>query len=209
MYFASNNLSVIVKLATGKSNSPSFATARDVMFGTVILCSGQSNMVHPLSYDYNATEQLAAAKLLPNLRLFQVGRQWSNNGSMANSLPLGECLISVPHGRGHAPFAGGFAWSSPVLSLICFLMGLLVWLRLFMLVVNEEHLTLFALCVAWLCRMQLEQRHTASLVPQLRCAQHLAGLNEQHGVHLLGRWPRSALTFPIFPSVGQLDQRRR
>jgi hypothetical protein len=114
MYFPSDNLSVIVKLATGKSNSPSFATARDVMFGTVILCSGQSNMVHPLSYDYNATEQLAAAKLLPNLRLFQVGRQWSNNGSMANSLPLGECLISTPHARGHTPFAGGFTWPSAV-----------------------------------------------------------------------------------------------
>jgi hypothetical protein len=33
-------------------------------------------MVHPLSYDYNATAQIALAKTsLPNLRLFQVGRQ--------------------------------------------------------------------------------------------------------------------------------------
>jgi len=34
--------------------------------------TNQSNMVHPLSYDYNATAQIAAATLLPNLRLFQV-----------------------------------------------------------------------------------------------------------------------------------------
>eukprot|EP00041_Stephanoeca_diplocostata_P021908 m.518030 g.518030 ORF g.518030 m.518030 type:complete len:556 (+) comp21937_c0_seq3:120-1787(+) len=54
------------------------AVAHDVLFGTVFLCSGQSNMVHPLSYDYNATEQIEAVKLLPNLRLFQVGRQWGN-----------------------------------------------------------------------------------------------------------------------------------
>lgn len=52
--------------------------ARNVLFGTVFLCSGQSNMVHPLSYDYNATEQITAVQLLPNLRLFQVGRQWGN-----------------------------------------------------------------------------------------------------------------------------------
>ena len=43
-------------------------------------------MVHPLSYDYNATAQIAAAKLLPNLRLFQVGRQWSNDEG--TTLPL-------------------------------------------------------------------------------------------------------------------------
>lgn len=44
-------------------------------------------MVHPLSYDYNATAQIAAAPLLPNLRLFQVGRQWSD--TTGRSLPLG------------------------------------------------------------------------------------------------------------------------
>ena len=43
-------------------------------------------MVHPLSYDYNATSQIAAAKLLSNLRLYQVGRQWSNDGGA--TLPL-------------------------------------------------------------------------------------------------------------------------
>lgn len=60
------------------SSSGGTASARGAMFGTVILCGGQSNMVHPVSYDYNATEQLAFAtpKNLPNLRLFRTGRAW-------------------------------------------------------------------------------------------------------------------------------------
>ena len=44
-------------------------------------------MVHPLSYDYNASRQIAAASRLPHLRLFQVGRQWSND--RGGTLPLG------------------------------------------------------------------------------------------------------------------------
>eukprot|EP00054_Salpingoeca_dolichothecata_P001222 m.18497 g.18497 ORF g.18497 m.18497 type:complete len:534 (-) comp11907_c0_seq1:46-1647(-) len=50
------------------------ASAREVLFGEIFLCSGQSNMVHPVSYDYNATAQIAAATY-PRVRLFQVGRQ--------------------------------------------------------------------------------------------------------------------------------------
>ena len=42
--------------------------------------------MHSLSYDYNATRQIAAAVGLPNLRLFQVGRQWSNDDG--TTLPL-------------------------------------------------------------------------------------------------------------------------
>ena len=52
-------------------------------------------MVHPLSYDYNATAHIAAAKLLPNLRLFQVGRQWSNDE--------GEVLPLACNANGTAP----------------------------------------------------------------------------------------------------------
>lgn len=89
MRSAAEAVSVRVKLAVGNASSPWFATARWVLFGTVVLCGGQSNMVHPVTYDYNATAQLAAATLFPNLRLFRVGRQWSNNGSLARSLPLG------------------------------------------------------------------------------------------------------------------------
>lgn len=66
------------------SRAAPFATATGVLFGHTILCSGQSNMVHPLSYDYNATEQISAAHLLPNLRLFQVGRLCASSKSTSH-----------------------------------------------------------------------------------------------------------------------------
>lgn len=62
--------------------------ATNVLFGHIVLCSGQSNMVHPLSYDYNASAQLRASGLLPNLRLLQVGRQWADS-SAGLSMALG------------------------------------------------------------------------------------------------------------------------
>ena len=71
----------------GSTSAPSFATARNVLYGHIVLCGGQSNMVHPVSYDFNATAQLQAVHLLPNLRLMQVGRQWSNGAG--TKLPLG------------------------------------------------------------------------------------------------------------------------
>ena len=83
---ASEAVAISVKISTGNASSPFFARARGVLYGHQILCGGQSNMVHQLSYDYNATSQVAAAKLLPNLRLFQVGRQWSNDDGA--TLPL-------------------------------------------------------------------------------------------------------------------------
>lgn len=83
---AAEAVTIAVKISTGNASSPFFARANTVLYGHQILCGGQSNMVHQLSYDYNATSQVAAAKLLPNLRLFQVGRQWSNDNGA--TLPL-------------------------------------------------------------------------------------------------------------------------
>lgn len=83
---ASASVSIAVKVSTGNASSPFFARAKNVLYGHQILCGGQSNMVHPLNYDYNASAQIAAATLLPNLRLFQVGRQWSNDDG--STLPL-------------------------------------------------------------------------------------------------------------------------
>jgi hypothetical protein len=65
------------------------AEASGVLFGHIVLCSGQSNMVHPLSYDYNASAQLRARSELPNLRLLQVGRQWAQSSDEAQRLRLG------------------------------------------------------------------------------------------------------------------------
>jgi hypothetical protein len=79
--------------------------------------------VHPLSYDYNATAQIAAAVDLPNLRLFQVGRQWSNDAGF--TIPLG-C-----HANGTAPpllpgCAGRNQWAAATegaasFSAVCYL----------------------------------------------------------------------------------------
>jgi sialate O-acetylesterase len=45
-------------------------TAKDVVWGDVYLCTGQSNMEKTVSYTFNATAEIAAAKH-PNMRLFQ------------------------------------------------------------------------------------------------------------------------------------------
>ena len=110
MTSASESVSVAVKVSTGDASSPFFARATNVLYGVQIVCGGQSNMVHPLSYDYNATDQIAAAKLLPNLRLFQVGRQWSNDG--------GTVLPLACNANGTAPPIRGFG-CDPVTGLPC------------------------------------------------------------------------------------------
>lgn len=100
MTATSGGVSIAVKVSVGNASSPFFARADRVLYGTQILCGGQSNMVHQLNYDYNATQQIAAAVHLPALRLLQVGRQWSNgNGA---TLPL-AC-----HSNGTSPPIRGF-----------------------------------------------------------------------------------------------------
>ncbi len=108
---ASETVAIAVKISTGNASSAFFARADGVLYGHQILCGGQSNMVHQLSYDYNATSQVAAAKLLPNLRLFQVGRQWSNDDGVTLSLacdsngtmPPIRGVGCDPSGQGCAP----------------------------------------------------------------------------------------------------------
>eukprot|EP01052_Picozoa_sp_SAG31_P054343 SAG31_NODE_14408_length_808_cov_1.002821_1_plen_165_part_10 len=47
--------STVPATLTVHSHSGGTAKASNVLFGTVLLCGGQSNMVHPVAYDYNAT----------------------------------------------------------------------------------------------------------------------------------------------------------
>ena len=47
-------------------------TIADVLFGDVWLCSGQSNMVIPLSWIYNGSEEINNAGKYPKIRLFTV-----------------------------------------------------------------------------------------------------------------------------------------
>jgi hypothetical protein len=128
MKSAASKLVIEVKVSTGNASSPFFARARDVSYGHVILCAGQSNMVHPLSYVYNATAQIAAAALLPNLRLFVVGRQWSNEAG--TNIPLnctggGEPPINPDCSVGfrnvwRSPTQGG-AYGAASFSAVCYL----------------------------------------------------------------------------------------
>jgi sialate O-acetylesterase len=60
-------------------------TIHDVLFGDVWLCSGQSNMVLPLSWIYNASEEIANAGKYPKIRLFTVE-------SLPSATPLEELL---------------------------------------------------------------------------------------------------------------------
>ena len=60
-------------------------TIHDVLFGDVWLCSGQSNMVLPLSWIYNASEEIANAGKYPKIRLF-------TTESLPSASPLDELL---------------------------------------------------------------------------------------------------------------------
>jgi sialate O-acetylesterase len=53
------------------SKSTNKITVKDVLYGDVILCGGQSNMVKPMNYIFNASAEIAAATF-PNMRLFTV-----------------------------------------------------------------------------------------------------------------------------------------
>ena len=49
------------------------ATATGVLWGDVFFCSGQSNMVFPMSLTLNAKEEIATVVNYPNFRLFLTG----------------------------------------------------------------------------------------------------------------------------------------
>ena len=60
------------------TESGGVATAKRVLVGDVLLCSGQSNMELPLNYVFNGTEEIAAAgERTSYIRLFEVYRNTS------------------------------------------------------------------------------------------------------------------------------------
>eukprot|EP00026_Physarum_polycephalum_P006259 Phypoly_transcript_06301.p1 GENE.Phypoly_transcript_06301~~Phypoly_transcript_06301.p1 ORF type:complete len:524 (+),score=61.67 Phypoly_transcript_06301:155-1726(+) len=56
------------------ANTSATVNLTNVLFGDVILCSGQSNMQFTVNAVFNATEELQKANGLPNIRLFTVGQ---------------------------------------------------------------------------------------------------------------------------------------
>ena len=124
------------------------AELRDVLFGDVYLCGGQSNMQYtPRSMDgmNNMSAEIAAADNYPNIRFFTVGMQTKCGGSGASNctLPFRELNTFAPtptcktggscrHGWGRANAsslgatppvgpAGGSAWDT--FSAVCWLHG--------------------------------------------------------------------------------------
>ena len=59
-------------------STPAPIKASSVHFGEVFFCSGQSNMVFPLSLTLNATADLGTVATYPNFRFFQTAETPSN-----------------------------------------------------------------------------------------------------------------------------------
>ncbi|KAK2182434.1 hypothetical protein NP493_354g03011 [Ridgeia piscesae] len=87
---------------------------KDVLFGDVWLCGGQSNMQFGLEYIFNASEELASAKNYPHIRLF-------DTKMIASPVPLADLQAitlqwSLPS---NASLAGGWTY----FSAMCWLYG--------------------------------------------------------------------------------------
>lgn len=98
----------ITAALTNSSNTS--VTLKDVLFGDVWLCSGQSNMYFAVSQVFNASEELALASKYPHVRFFMAGL----NVSLIELPDLLEVSIpwSVPNEKSVAPF-----------SAVCWLFG--------------------------------------------------------------------------------------
>jgi len=66
------------------STHGSFGTFEDILFGDVYVCSGQSNMQFTVHSAFNATDEIAAAKNYPNIRLFSVGQGTTSTTPLDN-----------------------------------------------------------------------------------------------------------------------------
>ena len=51
---------------------------KDIIYGDVWICSGQSNMQWKISNIFNATEEIAAMEEYPNIRMYFVNLMTSN-----------------------------------------------------------------------------------------------------------------------------------
>lgn len=63
---------IAVNASAGTSGGPVGSVIEDVLFGEVVLCSGQSNMDMPVSYAFNASAEAAASAAYSDIRLFNV-----------------------------------------------------------------------------------------------------------------------------------------
>jgi len=91
-------------------------TLSDVLFGDVFVCSGQSNMQFTVHSCFNATEEIEAANMYPNIRLFTVGQ------GTTSTTPLDEFkTISQSWSVASAATVGVGDWSE--FSAACWFFG--------------------------------------------------------------------------------------
>ena len=97
-------------------------TLRDVLFGDVFLCGGQSNMVFATRAMLNGTDEVAAADAFPDIRLFSVGQ--STPRPPAPGVPLQQLgTLEQPWARASAGSVAGF-------SAVCWVAGRALHARL-------------------------------------------------------------------------------
>lgn len=92
------------------STATANATLVNVMIGTVLLCSGQSNLsgaTTPLSYLFNASASIAEADAFPQVRLFTVGEQ-ATQGLLPPQRQLGFTPV-LPWSVASSSTASGFS----------------------------------------------------------------------------------------------------
>jgi sialate O-acetylesterase len=103
-------------------------TLRDVLFGDVYLCGGQSNMVFATRAMLNGTEEVAAADAFPDIRLFTVGQ--GTPRSPAPGVPLLQFgTIEQSWTPASAASVGGTATSAGF-SAVCWVAGRTLYTQL-------------------------------------------------------------------------------
>ncbi|XP_033740496.1 sialate O-acetylesterase-like [Pecten maximus] len=100
-------------------------TLKDVLFGDVWLCSGQSNMQFTVSQSFNASEEIKDADNFPNIRVFTVNQ-------ISSKTPLKDLdaanSIKQPWSVASSSSIGGVAWG--YFSSVCWLYGKYLYQKL-------------------------------------------------------------------------------
>ncbi|UJR06673.1 hypothetical protein I4U23_010959 [Adineta vaga] len=93
-------------------------TIRDVLFGDVWLCSGQSNMQMTVREIFNATTEMANAGKYPKIRLF-------TNARTPSSTPVEESIQIIQNWSiASSSSIGSYGWS--YFSAVCWLYGRMI-----------------------------------------------------------------------------------
>ncbi|KAK7160077.1 hypothetical protein R3I93_007894 [Phoxinus phoxinus] len=102
-------------LTASQNTTNSSITLKDVLFGDIWLCGGQSNMAFTVSQLINASEELAMASKFPDVRIFQAALEKSEEEL------IDLAGVEVPWSRPTAELLGGKDFTH--FSAVCWLFG--------------------------------------------------------------------------------------